>query len=142
MDLFNLMRSIDEAWNRRDWAAYASLLADDLVAYMNGEPEPHDKAQHVSRAKTFCETFPDNVVWTEPYLSFFVSADGSHTCSVARITGRMTRAIERNGVTLEPTYRKFDVTFATVCAWRDGSIAGQRTFVDGDLMLSQLGLTA
>lgn len=137
-----LMRSIDDAWNRRDWMAYAGLLADDLVAYVNGEAGPHDKREHIARAKTFCEMFPDNVVRIEPYVIIFMSADGNKTCSIARISGKMTRAVEKDGITLAPTNREFDVTFAAICVWRDGQITEQREFFDRDLMFSQLKATA
>jgi len=122
------MRLIDTAWNRRQWADYAALLDDGLVAWMSGDESAHDKAEHVLRAQRFCAMFPDCQVG-EPYVDIFLSLDGNKTCSVARLTG----SAPLGG-------RRFDVSFAVVCHWRNGRITEQREYFDRELFERQLNL--
>ncbi|MBZ9988169.1 ester cyclase [Mesorhizobium sp. BH1-1-5] len=122
------MRSIDAAWNRRQWADYAALLDDDLIAWMSGDVDPHDKAEHVLRAQRFCAMFPDCLV-SESYVDIFLSLDGKKTCSIARLTG----SAPSDG-------RSFDVSFAVICKWRDGRIVEQREYFDRELFERQLTL--
>lgn len=133
------MRAVDRAWNARRWNDYADLLDDDLVAYMAGEPAPHGKAEHVERAREFCEAFPDSVVHFEPYLDLFATHDGGKSCSVARLTGTASCEVRMpRGATMPVSHGCFDVTFVAVCTWRGGRIVEQREYVDQQLMQQQL----
>jgi len=133
------MRAIDVAWNARHWTDYSDLLAENLVAYAGGEERPHSKLEHIQKARSFCEAFPDNVVHIDPYLEIFASHDGRHTCSVARITGTAKGDLKMpGGASLAPVHRAFDVTFTAVCRWQDRRIVEQREFFDMELMLRQL----
>jgi len=134
------MRAIDRAWNARSWSDYSDLLADELVAYASGETKSHGKQEHIAKAKVFCSAFPDNRVYTDPYLDLFSNEDGSKTCSIARIAGTMTGSLETSSALIQPNHREFDVTFTAVCKWRNGKITDQREYFDMELMLSQLQL--
>lgn len=108
------MRAIDRAWNVRSWADYGNLLAEALVAYASGEANSHGKQEHIARAKVFCSAFPDNHVYTEPYLNLFSSEDGTITCSIARIAGTMTDPLATKSGVIQPNRREFDVTFTAI----------------------------
>ena len=131
------MYAIDLAWNERRWEDYGSLLADDLVAYASGETISHSKQEHIERAKSFCQLFPDNSVQLKPYLELFEGENGM-TCSVARISGTLKAELSIEGKVIKPDSQTFDVTFTTICKWRDGKITGQREYFDTVLMLQQL----
>ena len=119
------MEAIDDAWNRRDWAAYGGFLADDLVALNAGRTQ--GRAEHVADAQALCARFPDATVRL-PYLDVFASEDGTRTDSVARLTG-----------TDPASGRAFDVGFCVICTRRGGRIVAQRQFVDTETLRRQLG---
>ncbi|SCY89867.1 ester cyclase [Rhizobium sp. NFACC06-2] len=121
------LRSIDAAWNRRQWDDYAALLDDDLVSWMSGDQEPHRKAEHVLRAQRFCAMFPDSHV-EEDYIDLILSLDGHKTCSVAVMTGTGPKGEAR-----------FRITFALICKWHNGRIVEQREYIDRELFEKQLG---
>jgi ketosteroid isomerase-like protein len=136
-DLLVSMRAIDVAWNERRWDDYGDLLSDELVAYSSGETRPHGKPHHIAKAKTFCATFPDAKVRTDPYRELLAS--GEKTCSVARITGTAPPdLVLPNGEILASPGRAFDLTFAAICTWRAGRIIDQHEYIDTALMLRQL----
>lgn len=139
-DALDCMRAIDQAWNARDWTAYAALLDPALVAHASGEETPHGKAEHVQRARAFCAVFPGARVHTEPYLALFADPHGSRTCSVARMSGTACGQVRLpdGGVLELPQPRVFEISFAAICQWRQGRITGQRQYVDLDLLLRQL----
>ncbi len=132
------MRAIDLAWNERRWNDYGDLLADDLLAFASGDALPHKKREHIDRAKTFCNAFPDNRVYSTPYLELFASFDNRMTCSIARITGTMTGTMKLSGKMIKPTGRIFDTSFVAICRWQDGKIIEQREYFDVELMMAQL----
>ncbi len=131
------MYAIALAWNERNWEDYGSLLADDLVAYASGETIPHSKQEHIERAKSFCQFFPDNIVQLKPYLELF-EGENSTTCSVARISGTLKAELPIEGKVIKPNNQAFDVTFTAICKWRDGKITEQREYFDTVLMMQQL----
>ena len=118
------MRAIDTAWNKRQWADYAALFDDELVAWMTGDDRSHGKADHLLRAQQFCATCPDARV-ASGYLELFLSLDGQITCSVALLSG--TRGL-----------RCFNVPFSVICRWHDGRVVEQREFFDETLFKKQL----
>lgn len=133
------MRQIDRAWNDRNWDDYASLLADELIAYASGEHEPHGKQEHIARARNFCETFPDSRLHIDPYMELFAAHDGSFSCSVARITGTASGDLTMpDGLTLAPVHHSFDVTLTAVCRWKESRVVEQHRFLDMELMMRQL----
>ncbi|WP_028745904.1 nuclear transport factor 2 family protein [Rhizobium mesoamericanum] len=110
------MRAIDAAWNRRQWADYATHFEDGLIAWISGEAKPHGKAEHLLRAQQFCAAYPDARV-DEDYLDLFLSIDGQTTCSVALLKGTAGS-------------QAFRTPFAVICKWRDGRVVEQREFFD------------
>ncbi|MFB9952894.1 ester cyclase [Rhizobium puerariae] len=124
-----LMRAIDTAWNMRQWADYADLLDEDLVAWMSGEDTPHGKAEHIVRAQRFCARFPDCRVHMDPYLDLFLSLDTNRTCSIALLSG--SSAVTKG---------TFKVSFTAICRWNNGRIIEQREYFDNELLMKQLGL--
>jgi hypothetical protein len=62
------------------------------------------------------------------------------TCSITRIAGTMTGPLETESGLVQPNCREFDVTFTTICRWKDAKIADKREYFDTELMLFQLQL--
>jgi hypothetical protein len=130
-----LMKSIDTAWNNRDWEQYAALLSDQFQGWTGSSQMPHDKPSHVLNAKTFCEAVPDALVHTDPYLQLFANPDGSRTCSVARLTGEITGRLEAASHNALLRVGRIDLTFSCVCLWSGGQIIRQWEHVDSRLLL-------
>jgi hypothetical protein len=132
------IQAIDSAWNERRWDDYGNLLDENMIAYTSEEGAPHFKAAHITNAKRFCNTFPDGLVHISPYLHLFESANGTTTCSVARVTGTMTGEMPTGKISAEPNHRGFDVTLAVICRWRDGKIIERREYFEKERMFAQL----
>jgi len=115
-----LMHAIDVAWNARRWDDYMALIAPDFQGYMNGDTQPHDRAEHLRRGKAFCAEYPDNRIDNAPYLVLFEDTEGARTCSIAITSGTHTSG------------KPLRATLAVICLWRGGQIAEQREFVVTD----------
>lgn len=133
------VRVVDLAWNERRWKDYATLFAEELIAFSGGESMPSGKSDYLENARRFCDAFTDNLVHIDPYLSLFASHDGRHTCSIARVSGTAAGALELPGRKIVATVkRRFEVTSTLVCTWKNGMIIEQHKFFDMELMLRQL----
>lgn len=120
MDNLQRIHQVDAAWNQRDWELYGSLIADDFQGWMNGDSQPHDKAEHLHRGQTYCAAFPDNRIHYDPYLDAFASEDGQQTCTISTVSAGPLDAAEHRA------------TLIVVCHWRDGQIVRQRESICTD----------
>ncbi|WP_342364131.1 ester cyclase [Terrarubrum flagellatum] len=121
------MQAIDRAWNARDWKSYGEFLAEEFIGFATGETRQHGKADHLEKARRFCETFPDARVDCDSYIELFTSYDGSRSASVARITG-----------TSYSSGCFFNTTFAVFGRWARGRMIYQREFLDTETMKRHL----
>ncbi len=135
-----LLQTLDDAWNSRDWETFCERHSQDTAVYWPGQPEPTRGVEnHKTECVEFCQTFPDNHVDNRPYKILF--GQGDWTCSVARFTGTMKGPMRgRDGKTIPPTNKSFEIEFCTVAHWKDGEIVEEKLFYDLLGMLKQIGV--
>jgi ketosteroid isomerase-like protein len=124
MDNLQRIHQVDAAWNQRDWELYGSLIADDFQGWMNGDSQPHDKAEHLHRGQAYCAAFPGNRIHYDPYLDAFASEDGKRTCTISTVTASSSTAEDQRAMLM------------VVCHWRDGQIVRQRESICTDPFVS------
>ncbi|HEX4583577.1 MAG TPA: ester cyclase [Burkholderiaceae bacterium] len=133
------LRAIDRAWNERRWLDYGEFLSESLIAYANGDPVPHGKAEHLVRARSFCEAFPESVLHADRYLTLFASPDGNFTCSIVRLTGTAVCTMELpGGMAPVPFRRQFDITVVRVSEWQARKVIERRDYFDLELLERQI----
>jgi ketosteroid isomerase-like protein len=135
-----LLQTLDDAWNSRDWDTFRKRHSRDTAVYWPGQPEPTRGADnHEAECIEFCRAFPDNHVDNRPYKVMF--GQGDWTCSIARFTGTMTGPMKgMDGSVIPPTNKSFEIEFCTVAHWKDGEIIEERLFYDVIGMLKQIGV--
>jgi ketosteroid isomerase-like protein len=135
-----LLQTLDDAWNSRDWDTFRKRHSQDTAVYWPGQPEPtRGVDNHEAECIEFCRAFPDNHVDNRPYKVMF--GQGDWTCSIARFTGTMTGPMKgMDGSVIPPTNKSFEVEFCTVAHWKDGEIIEERLFYDVIGMLKQIGV--
>ncbi len=139
-DNVDLMTTLDDAWNRRDWETFRKRHARDVAVYWPGQTDPtKGRDDHHKEAMEFCKTFPDNRVGNRPYLTLF--GQGDWTCSVAVFTGTHAGPmLGPGGKTIPPTNKTFRIELCTVAHWKNGEIVEEKLFYDAATMMRQLGL--
>ncbi len=135
-----LMKTLDDAWNAKDWETFKKRHAENVAVYWPGQPEPtRGRHAHHEEAVGFFKAF-DNHLDNNPYKILFGSGD--YTCSVARWTGtNIGPFMGPDGRTIPATNRKFELEFCTVAHWKNGEIVEEKLFYDLVGLLKQLGIT-
>ncbi len=135
-----LMKTLDDAWNSRDWDTFLKRHAENVSVTWMGRPEAtRGKMAHKEESIEFFKTFPDNHIDNDPYKVLF--GRGEWTCSVARFTGTMKGPMKGpDGKMIPPTNGKFEIEFCTVAHWVNGEIVEEKLFYDLTEMMRQLGL--
>ena len=135
-----LMRTLDDAWNARDWEVFESRHAEDTAVYWPGQPEPtRGVHNHRQESIEFFKTF-DNKLDNRPYKVLI--AQGDWTCSVARWTGTMVGPmVGPDGTTIPATHKSFELDFCTVARWQDGKIVEENLFYDQVGLVRQIGVS-
>jgi ketosteroid isomerase-like protein len=135
-----LLQTLDDAWNSRDWETFRKRHSRDTAVYWPGQPEPtRGVDNHEAECVEFCRAFPDNHIDNRPYKVMF--GQGDWTCSIARFTGTMTGPMKgMDGSMIPPTNKSFEIEFCTVAHWKDGEIIEERLFYDVIGMLKQIGV--
>ena len=133
------MKTLDDAWNARDWDTFKKRHAEDVAVYWPAQPEPtKGRHNHHKEAMEFFKAF-DNHLDNNPYKILF--GHGDYTCSVARWTGtNIGQFMGPDGQTVPATNRKFELEFCTVAHWKNGEIIEEKLFYDLVGLLKQLGV--
>ncbi len=136
----DLLTTLDDAWNSRDWETFAARHSQDTAVYWPGRLEPTRGVEnHKAECVEFCKTFPDNHVDNRPYKVLF--GQGDWTCSVARVTGTMKGPmVGMDGKMIPPTNKSFEIEFCTVAHWKNGEIVEEKLFYDLLGLLQQIGV--
>ncbi len=137
---FELMKTLDDAWNNQDWSTFKKRHAESTAVYWPGQPEPtRGREAHYSEAVEFFKTF-DNRLANNPYKILF--GQGDYTCSVADWTVMMVGPMKMpDGKVVPPTHKTAKLEFCTVATWKNGEIVEERLFYDVVGMMRQLGLS-
>lgn len=136
-----LMKTLDDAWNSKDWETFKKRHAENVAVYWPGKSEPtRGRHSHEEEAIEFFKTFPDNKVHNDPYKILF--GQGDWTCSVAKFTGTMKGPMKApDGKMIPPTNKNFEVEFCTVAHWNEnGEIVEEKLFYDSVSLMQQIGL--
>ena len=133
-----LMKTLDDAWNAKDWDTFNKRHAENVAVFWPGQPNPtKGRHDHKAEAIEFFKMFPDNHIDNDPYKILF--GQGDWTCSVARFTGTMKGPMKGpDGKTIPPTNKKFEIEFCTVAHWKNGEIVEEKLFYDLVGMLRQI----
>lgn len=140
MNNLELMRTLDDAWNRQDWETFEKRHSADTAVFWPGQPEAtKGRANHKQESIEFFKTFPDNHLINHPYKVEI--ATGDWTCTVADFTGTMKGPMKAaDGKLMQPTGKSFHVEFCTVAHWVDGEIVEEKLFYDLIGLMKQIGL--
>lgn len=135
-----LMQTLDDAWNAKDWDTFKKRHAEDVAVYWPGQPDPtRGRHAHHREAMEFFQAF-DNRLDNRPYKTLF--GYGDYTCSVARWTGtNIGPFMGPDGRMIPATNKKFELEFCTVAHWKNGEIVEEKLFYDLVGLLKQLGIT-
>src|SRR5687768_11492235 len=105
-----LMQTLDDAWNDRDWDTFERRHAENSVVHWPAQPATRGVRAHREEANQMVRTFPDNRVENRPYKVFFASGDW--TCTIASFHGTMRDLLTLpDGRMIPPTGRSFEVDF-------------------------------
>jgi hypothetical protein len=137
---FELMQTLDNAWNNQDWVTFKKRHTPDVAVYWPGQPAPtRGREAHFKESVEFFKTF-DNKLVNNPYKILF--GEGNYTCSVADWTATMIGSMKMpNGKVIQPTHKTAKLEFCTVATWKGNEIAEERLFYDVTAMMKQLGLS-
>jgi len=133
------MKTLDDAWNPRDWETFMKRHAENVALYWPGQPEP-TRGRHADHSESvgFFHAV-ENHIENDPYMILF--GQGDHTCSVARWTGTHTGPLKGLDGQIHPaTHRKFSLEFCTVARWKNGEIVEEKLFYDLVGFMTQLNL--
>ena len=135
-----LMKTLDDAWNSRDWEVFKKRHSEDTKVFWPGQPDPtKGRNNHEAESREFAKTFPDNRVANNPYKVAFGQDDW--TCTIADFTGTMKGPMKgADGKMIPPTNKEFKVEFCTVAHWKNGEIIEENLFYDLVGMMKQIGL--
>jgi hypothetical protein len=139
-DNLRMMKTLDDAWNAREWETFKKRPAENVAVFWPGQPEPtRRRTAHHMEAVEFFKAF-DNHLDNNPYKILF--GYGDYTCSVAKWTGTNTGPfMGPDGRMIPATNRKFELEFCTVAHWKNGEIVEEKLFYDLVGLLKQLGIT-
>ena len=134
-----LMRTADESMNARDWKSFNDVHSSDVWVSTPDSPVPtENREDHFAVVKGFVDAFPDHEIQL-PYKAVFGS--GEWICAVHENGGTFTEPWHLpNGVTLQPTGKKYTMTMVTVGKAKEGKLVEERIIYDMSSMMRQLGM--
>ena len=130
-DVVALLARREDAINRRDWATYRALHADDarLQSPLVGPGLGPDAFVH--SMETFFTSFPDAVVVVQPPI-----VDGNRAMQVADVKGTHLGAF----MGLPPSGRAFRFLCVFILVFRDDRIVEEQRIWDFTGVLVQIGV--
>ena len=137
-DNANFVRSLLEAWNRRDFDYIGERAADDSVITDAGSGETWRGIEGARQYNTmWADAFPDGKITVDRILE----AGGT---VVVEYTGRGTHTapLVTSRGTIPATGRSVTLHFCDIYDIKDGKIQKQHTYGDSGALMAQLGLTA
>ena len=127
----DIHRQILDAWNRRDWDTFRSLLHPDYSYVGPDGKEQNGPEAGLSVAKMYANAFPDGKAEVK---NTFVTG----STAVCEFVARGTQKGELKGI--KPTGRRVDINICNVIELRDGKIYREREYMDMLTMMVQLGV--
>lgn len=133
-----LVRSLLEAWNRRDFEYLMESTAEDAVLTDAGSGETFHGREGVREYNMmWAEAFPDGQITVGRIIE-------SGDLVVAEYTGHgtHTRALATRAGTIPATGRSVTLRFCDVSEIKDGKVQAQTAYGDSGALMAQLGITA
>ena len=126
----DIHRQILDAWNRRDWDTFRSLLHPDY-RYIGPEgKELVGTEAGLNLAKMYANAFPDGKIEIK---NVFVAG----TTAVCEFVARGTHKGDLKGVA--PTGKRVEINVCNVMEVRDGKAYREREYMDMLTMMVQVG---
>lgn len=138
-DNANLVRSLFEAWNRRDFDYIAERATTDTVLTDAGSGETWQGPEGGRRYNTmWADAFPDGKITVDRVV------EAGDDIVVAEYTGHGTHTGTLSGSrgTIPATGREATLHFCDVYEIKDGKVRRQTTYGDSGALMVQLGLMA
>jgi steroid delta-isomerase-like uncharacterized protein len=135
-DNVEIVRSVYDAWNRRDWVAMADATAPDGIITVVGTGDVFEGPEGSRRyGESWAAGFPDGQITVDNIV-----ADGDRV--VAEITGRgaHTGTLETSMGPIAATGRSVTIKLCDVLEMVDGKIMTQHSYFDTGSIMAQLGL--
>jgi len=135
-DNVELIRSLYDAWNKRDLDAQAAATAPDGTLTIVGTGDVFEGPEGARRyVESWAAGFPDGQVTVDNIV-----ADGDRV--VVEVTGRGTHTgtFETSMGSIAPTGRSVTIKLCDVVELADGKITTQRSYFDTGSIMAQLGL--
>ena len=132
----DFIRSLYDAWNRRDLDTQADATAADGTITIVGTGDVFDGPEGSRRyGESWATGFPDGQITVDNVVS-----DGDRV--VVEYTGRGTHTgtLETSMGPIAPTGRSVTIKLCDVLELVDGKIKTQRSYFDTGSMMAQLGL--
>jgi len=126
------------AFNNRDWDLIKQIHHEDVKA-MGGDGHVAEGMEpaHEWDLHFLFETFPDYRI-NEHLIKF---GAGEWTAGLSSATGTFTEPmVLRDGTTLQPTGKSFELKAITLARWENGRILEEYIFWDNAHLFQQLGL--
>lgn len=137
-DNANFVRSLLEAWNRRDWESLKASTAADAVLTVVGTGETfHGPEGFHQIDKMWADAFPDGKITEDRII-------GAGDLVVVEYTGRGTHtgAMVTSAGTVPATGRSVTLQFCDIFEVRKGKVQSRRSYGDTGSLMTQLGLIA
>jgi steroid delta-isomerase-like uncharacterized protein len=130
-DATAIAREFMDAWNRRDWDKYRSLIGAGY-SYTGGDGQRQDGAEAgMGVAQMFASAFPDGKIDIQR-----IHAAGDTV--VVEFVGRGTHKGDLMGIA--PTGKSINIPVCNVMEIRDGKVVSEREYMDMAHMMQQLGV--
>ena len=130
-DATTIVREYIDAWNRRDWEKFRSLIGSGY-SYTGGDGVKNDGIEAgVGVAEMFATAFPDGKMDVQ-----HMHAAGNTV--IVEFIGRGTHKGDLMGIA--PTGKTISMSACDVVEVRDGKIVSEREYMDMANMMQQLGV--
>ena len=133
------MKTLDDAWNARDWEMFRKRHSADTSVHWPGQPNPtRGREAHQAESEAFFRSI-ENQLENNPYRVMIASGDCTHP--IAKRKGKMVGPwTGLDGQVHPPTGKTFELEFCTVARWKDGEIVEENLFYDQVGFLRQIGV--
>ena len=127
----DIAREYLEAWNRRDWDTFRSVL-DEQYTYTGGDGElQRGPEAGLAVGQMFATAFPDGHIEIQ-----HLHAAGD--TAIMEFIGRGTHQGDLMGIA--PTGRQMSINVCTILTVRNDKIVSEREYMDMMTMMQQLGV--
>lgn len=135
-DNANFVRSLLEAWNRRDWEYIKASTAADSVLTVIGTGETfHGPEGFHQSDKMWADAFPDAKITEDRIIE-------AGDLVVVEYTGRGTNTgpMVTSAGTVPATGRSVTLQFCDIFEVKNGKVQARRSYGDTGALMTQLGL--